>query len=100
MHKNENTKSRMLMLFAALLAIGITFSACVKEGKETIKTNNNYFEVSFLFEVDGCKVYRFWDGGATYYFTSCQGSISRKDKYRSFQVNTHVIPDTTNKMDK
>jgi hypothetical protein len=35
--------------------------------------NNNTYKVSFLFEHDGCKAYRFEDGGQFIYFTSCNG---------------------------
>jgi hypothetical protein len=36
-------------------------------------SNNKTYKISFLFEHDGCKVYRFEDGGQLIYFTSCNG---------------------------
>jgi hypothetical protein len=35
--------------------------------------NNKTYKVEYLFEHDGCKVYRFWDRGQYIYFTNCNG---------------------------
>jgi hypothetical protein len=41
--------------------------------------NNKSFRVDYLFEHDGCKVYRFYDHGYVY-FTNCNGeTIARTD---------------------
>jgi hypothetical protein len=48
--------------------------------KET--TNNSDYSVSYLFEKDGIKVYRFYDRGEYVYFTS-QGNVTNTNiKYR------------------
>lgn len=39
-------------------------------------SNNKDYKISYLFEHDGCKVYRFIDGLNTVYFTSCYGETS------------------------
>lgn len=39
------------------------------------KTKAGNFEIEFLFEHDGCKVYRFNDG-RTVYFSDCTGKIN------------------------
>lgn len=58
------------------LTVGlILFTSCRRESTEVVETNNKNFNVELLFEVDGCKVYRFWDGGYKY-FTTCNGSIN------------------------
>lgn len=36
--------------------------------------NNATYKVDYLFEHDGCKVYRFNDFGNLVYFTSCSGN--------------------------
>ena len=54
----------------------ILFASCKGLPKETLTTDNRDFQVQLLFEVDGCKVYRFWDGGECRYFTSCNGSVN------------------------
>lgn len=38
--------------------------------------NNKTFTVDFLFEHDGCKVYRFYDRGSYVYFTNCTGDAT------------------------
>ena len=35
--------------------------------------NNKTYEVDYLFEHEGCKVYRFYDRGNYVYFTNCEG---------------------------
>jgi len=35
--------------------------------------NNETYKVDYLFEHDGCKVYRFYDRGNYVYFTNCRG---------------------------
>ena len=35
--------------------------------------NNKTYYVDYLFEHDGCKVYRFYDRGNYVYFTNCTG---------------------------
>jgi len=41
-----------------------------------VAENNKTYEVDFLFEHDGCKVYRFYDCGNFVYFTNCQNNVS------------------------
>ncbi|MDH6313285.1 hypothetical protein M2137_002075 [Parabacteroides sp. PFB2-10] len=38
--------------------------------------NNSTYNVQYLFEHDGCKVYRFMDMGNYVYFTNCEGSVT------------------------
>jgi hypothetical protein len=57
-----------------LLLISITFVSCYGDGIEKLKTNNDDYSVTYLFEKDGIKVYRFYDGTQFHYFTS-QGEI-------------------------
>lgn len=61
----------MKKLILALLIL----TSCQREGIKTEQTNNKEFDVTLLFEKDGCKVYRFYDGGYYRYFTTCKGSI-------------------------
>lgn len=39
--------------------------------------NNQTYEVDYLFEHDGCKVYRFYDQGNYVYFTNCGNEVTR-----------------------
>lgn len=40
--------------------------------------NNKDYEVEYLFEYDGCRVYRFYDRGNYVYFTNCRGEAIAK----------------------
>ncbi len=42
---------------------------------EATKNNKDYM-ISYHFEHDGCKVYRFFDLGNAVYFTSCNGETN------------------------
>ncbi|HEY4063872.1 MAG TPA: DUF4884 domain-containing protein [Puia sp.] len=42
--------------------------------------NNDTYKVEYLFEHEGCKVYRFFDRGNYIYYTNCNGeAITRTD---------------------
>ena len=43
---------------------------------KTVSENNKTYQVEYLFEHDGCKVYRFFDRGYYVYFTNCQGEVT------------------------
>ena len=53
-----------------LLLISILLVSCYGDGIEKSKTNNDDYEVTYLFEKDGVKMYRFYDGMHYHYFTS------------------------------
>jgi hypothetical protein len=62
------------ILFLGLTIISL--SSCMGEGIERTKTNNDEFDVTYLFEKDGIKVYRFSDGMRDHYFTTGSQTIS------------------------
>ena len=66
------TMKKILILGAIIL----TLSSCINEGIEKTRTNNDEFEVTYLFEKDGIKVYRFSDGMHDHYFTTGGETIS------------------------
>ena len=53
---------------------------CAAIGEKPLSTqppkNNVTYKVEYLFEHDGCKVYRFRDNGNYVYFTSCKGETT------------------------
>jgi hypothetical protein len=53
------------------------FGACMNEpmSKERLGKDDG-FEVEYLFDKDGIKVYRFYDNGRTHYFTTGGETIS------------------------
>ena len=57
-------------------------------------TNDANFHVELLFEVDGCKVYRFQDYYSRY-FTNCKGSTQWTDYQQHGKTRT-TIPQGVN----
>ena len=74
-----------------LLVILITFMfvGCYKEGQSSESLGNG-FSVEFLFEKDGIKVYRFYDGGHTHYFTS------RGETMSTYKSGNSSLPENIN----
>lgn len=66
---------KYLLPFLAILSCSCYYSKPIIT--ETSKNNVDY-KVDYLFEHDGCKVYRFYDRGEYIYFTNCNGETIRK----------------------
>jgi hypothetical protein len=61
----------------SLFIVGLTIVSCVAPPPQSVlKTSNPGFKAELLFEVDGCKVYRFYDGARPLYFTKCKDSTT------------------------
>jgi hypothetical protein len=58
-------------LFIGLILIFLL--SCKGEAKEVHQDGD--FKIEFLFEQDGCKIYRFKDSGRYIYWTNCSGNI-------------------------
>ncbi len=62
--------------------LSLSLTGCIVQqpiSREPAKNNTDY-KVDYLFEHDGCKVYRFWDRNYFVYFTNCNGqAIARTD---------------------
>lgn len=61
----------IFILFVAMTSC-FTFSYPVSTEKPQ---NNQTYHIDYLFEHDGCKVYRFYDMGNYVYFTNCRGDV-------------------------
>jgi len=63
----------IIVLFT--ISIPLFFTSCLlsRPVSTSVPENNNTYTVDFLFEHDGCKVYRFHDQGRFVYFTNCNG---------------------------
>jgi hypothetical protein len=59
------------LIGTALIALILT--GCVNDAKQSVQNGN--FIVEFLFEQNGCKMYRFKDGGRYVYWSDCQGKV-------------------------
>lgn len=59
------------------LMLTSAFSCIVQRPVSQEKPQNNQdYKVAYLFEHDGCKVYRFMDRGNYVYFTNCKGNVT------------------------
>jgi hypothetical protein len=56
-----------------LLLLATALFSCQKSAQSSQSKGD--FRVELLFEVDGCKLYRFYDG-RTVYFSDCRGQVS------------------------
>lgn len=73
------------ILCMALMTVLLT--SCYKEPQSITKEGID-FEVEYLFEKDGIKVYRFYDGGRRHYFTSRGETMStQKSGNSNYQEN-------------
>lgn len=81
-------KASRLIIVIALLAM---FASCLRQGDPVIPIESkDDFKITYLFEVDGIKVYRFYDGGRFIYFTNKVGNIeyTNINGRQSYKVQT------------
>ena len=70
-----------------IVLLGILLIGCNKDPQST-STIGNGFKVEYLFEKDGVRVYRFYDGGRYHYFTTKGETISTQSEGKSdYQEN-------------
>lgn len=81
----------LIMKVVFLLWSLLFFSSCFTTIplKETPADNNQTFEISYLFEHEGCKVYRFNDRGNCVYFTNCEGNVRTYND--TMMINQNMI---------
>jgi hypothetical protein len=82
-----------------ILAISsiVFLTSCLGEGIEKERTNNPEYDVTFLFEKDGIKVYRFFDGHY-HYFTSTGETVNTDYRKESNQEENISAPSRPRKM--
>jgi len=62
-------KKLILILIVSLLSL-----SCVKDAQSTAAVGQ--FKNEFLFEIEGCKMYRFQDGSRYIYWSDCRGKVN------------------------
>ena len=69
---------KLIKSLILVLVIACLFS-CVSQRpiSKLAPINNETYKVEYLFEHDGCKVYRFLDYGYYVYFTNCNNSVTK-----------------------
>ena len=65
-------------IIASLAVFVLIFSSCFSNQpiSKDRPANNETYNVEYLFEHDGCKVYRFYDRGYYVYFTNCKSDVT------------------------
>ena len=90
----KNTKMKHLIKAFVLLLVTLSLFSC-KIGRPISKMtpgNNETYKVEYLFEYDGCKVYRFQDSGHYVYFTNCYNIVSSiEDDSTQIRVNNIIL---------
>lgn len=66
----------LILLFAVVAMFIVGLSSCASPIYSKPAENNTDYKVDYLFEHDGCKVYRFYDRGNYVYFTNCTGNVT------------------------
>jgi len=85
----------MMLKIRFFLSVSVVlFAACNIYQRPPIYSqppaNNKAYQVEYLFEHDGCKVYRFEDKGNWVYFTNCQGeAIMQPDSSAAIRNTTN-----------
>lgn len=69
-------KTLLKSLFLLMVSTGFISCALHMPVSRVTPENNKTYSVDFLFELDGCKVYRFRDYGNHVYFTKCNGDVT------------------------
>lgn len=75
-----------------LLPLLVLLTGCCDDDKKALSitnTNNPEYQVHYLFEKDGCKIYGFYDAGYPHYFNSCGGTMSTRIIHQG-KTTTHV----------
>ena len=72
-----------------LIIIALLFASCDdRQPQKEVETSNNDYQIQLLFEIDGCKVYRFYDKSEWRYFANTKGSISSYHSEQSGKTRT------------
>lgn len=69
---------KKIIRITALIIIAVSFYSCFSQRPLSRERpdNNRTYRVEYLFEHDGCRVYRFRDAGHYVYFTNCGGDVT------------------------
>lgn len=78
-----------------LILLLFTFIGCAKEGTYVPSENAKVdFNIEFLFECDGVKIYRFYDRGRARYFATGNGRMTDSTYRVSSGRSSYVNDDT------
>jgi hypothetical protein len=67
----------VIKIFLLMVTMLSGYSCSVQSPLAYTKADNNKtYTVEYLFEHEGCKVYRFEDNGNYVYYTNCKGDVT------------------------
>lgn len=69
-------KKLPFVLLTGILLINLSSCRIGQPIAKQVPENNQTYDVDYLFEHDGCKVYRFYDKGNYIYFTNCGSDVT------------------------
>ena len=82
---------KMIKWLVIAILLSVMFVSCTKPGHSVLPNDNRAdFEIEYLFECDGVKMYRFFDNGCYRYFTTGNGRMTS-----SIAVHGKTIVDDT-----
>ncbi|MBK3515853.1 DUF4884 domain-containing protein [Carboxylicivirga marina] len=67
---------KMIYPLISCMAVGLYSCTIQQPISYSPSENNAGYNVSYLFEHDGCKVYRFYDKGTYVYFTNVNSDVT------------------------
>lgn len=79
------TLSKLLFIITIVLLTG-----CMKD-EQSSETVGNGFQVEFLFEKDGVKVYRFFDGRYHYFTTTGETMTKQRSGKSNYEENIKSV---------
>lgn len=81
---------KLIIVFLTLICV-----SCAKEGTYVPSQNAKAdFQIEFLFECDGVKIYRFYDAGELRYFATGNGKMTNSTHSESNGKLRKVVDDT------
>jgi hypothetical protein len=68
-----------------LIVLSLALTGCLNEPMSTEQAGkDDKFQIEFLFEKDGLKMYRFYDGGNYHYFTTSGQTITEQQSGKTY----------------
>jgi len=74
-----------------ILGFTLCFLIASCKGEAESTTIQGDFKLELLFEKDGCKMYRFNDGGRNVYWSDCSGNTTYRYKQGKVTMHKDVI---------
>lgn len=78
----------MKQILTSLIILSIFAAGCMEKAETATQSGN--FELHFLFEHDGCKMYRFQDGTRWVYWSTCEGKTEYEETHHTGKHSSHT----------